>query len=34
MGARGETFRSWIEGSKAALLKEGRLKFTRDFKDL
>jgi hypothetical protein len=31
---RGETFRSWIEGSKAALLKEGRLKFTRDFKDL
>ena len=31
---RTETFRSWIEGSKAALLKEGRLKFTRDFKDL
>ncbi|MFH1910655.1 MAG: SurA N-terminal domain-containing protein [Pseudomonadota bacterium] len=31
---RDETFRSWIEGSKAALLKEGRLEFTRDFKDL
>jgi peptidyl-prolyl cis-trans isomerase D len=25
---------AWIEGSKAALIKEGRLKFTRDFKDL
>jgi peptidyl-prolyl cis-trans isomerase D len=25
---------AWIEGSKAALIKEGRLEFTRDFKDL
>jgi hypothetical protein len=31
---RGETFRAWIEGSKAALLKEGRLEYTRDLKDL
>ncbi len=29
-----ETVKAWIEGSKAALIKEGRLKFTRDFKDL
>jgi peptidyl-prolyl cis-trans isomerase D len=25
---------AWVEGSKAALIKEGRLEFTRDFKDL
>jgi peptidyl-prolyl cis-trans isomerase D len=31
---RSETFKAWIEGSKAALIKEGRLEFTRDFKDL
>jgi peptidyl-prolyl cis-trans isomerase D len=31
---KSETFRAWIEGSKAALIKEGRLEFTRDFKDL
>jgi peptidyl-prolyl cis-trans isomerase D len=29
-----ETVKAWIEGSKAALVKEGRLEFTRDFKDL
>lgn len=29
-----ETVKAWIEGSKAALIKEGRLKYTRDFKDL
>ena len=29
-----EAVKSWIEGSKAALVKEGRLVFTRDFKDL
>jgi peptidyl-prolyl cis-trans isomerase D len=29
-----ETIKAWIEGSKAALVKDGRLKFTRDFKDL
>ncbi len=29
-----EAVKSWIEGSKAALIKEGRLRFTRDFKDL
>ena len=27
-------FLSWMEGSKAALIKEGRLKYTRDVKDL
>ena len=31
---KAEAVKSWIEGSKAALVKEGRLKFTRDFKDL
>ena len=31
---KSETFKAWIEGSKAALIKEGRLEFTRDFKDL
>lgn len=31
---RNETVRAWIEGSKAALIKEGRLEYTRDFKDL
>jgi hypothetical protein len=31
---KSETFRAWIEGSKAALIKEGRLELTRDFKDL
>ncbi|MBU2054464.1 MAG: SurA N-terminal domain-containing protein [Proteobacteria bacterium] len=31
---KGETFRSWIEGSKAALLKEGRLELTKELKDL
>jgi peptidyl-prolyl cis-trans isomerase D len=31
---RSETFKAWIEGSKAALIKKGRLEFTRDFKDL
>lgn len=31
---RTETIKAWIEGSKAALVKEGRLKFTRDLKDL
>jgi peptidyl-prolyl cis-trans isomerase D len=29
-----EATKAWIEGSKAALVKEGRLIFTRDFKDL
>ena len=29
-----EAVKAWIEGSKAALVKEGRLEFTRDFKDL
>ena len=29
-----ETIKAWIEGSKAALVKDGRLEFTRDFKDL
>jgi peptidyl-prolyl cis-trans isomerase D len=29
-----ETVRAWIEGSKAALVKAGRLEFLRDFKDL
>lgn len=31
---KAEAVKSWIEGSKAALVKEGRLEFTRDFKDL
>jgi peptidyl-prolyl cis-trans isomerase D len=31
---KAEAVRSWIEGSKAALVKEGRLEFTKDFKDL
>jgi peptidyl-prolyl cis-trans isomerase D len=31
---KSEAVKSWIEGSKAALVKEGRLVFTRDFKDL
>jgi peptidyl-prolyl cis-trans isomerase D len=31
---KAEAVKSWIEGSKAALVKEGRLKFTRDFNDL
>ncbi|MDA8125805.1 MAG: SurA N-terminal domain-containing protein [Deltaproteobacteria bacterium] len=31
---RSVAVQSWIEGSKAALIKEGRLKYTRDFKDL
>ena len=31
---KAEVIKSWIEGSKAALVKEGRLEFTRDFKDL
>jgi pyruvate dehydrogenase E1 component alpha subunit len=29
-----EAIKAWIEGSKAALVKDGRLEFTRDFKDL
>ena len=29
-----EAIKAWIEGSKAALIKEGRLIFTRDLKDL
>ncbi len=29
-----EVVKAWIEGSKTALIKEGRLEFTRDFKDL
>ena len=31
---KSETVKAWIEGSKAALIKEGRLQYTRDFKDL
>lgn len=31
---RSETFQAWIEGSKAALLKEGRLELSKDIKDL
>jgi peptidyl-prolyl cis-trans isomerase D len=31
---KAEAVKSWIEGSKVALVKEGRLQFTRDFKDL
>jgi peptidyl-prolyl cis-trans isomerase D len=31
---RAELFKSWIEGSKAVLVKEGRLVFTKDFKEL
>jgi peptidyl-prolyl cis-trans isomerase D len=31
---KAEAVKSWIEGSKAALVKEGSLEFTRDFKDL
>jgi len=31
---KSETVKAWIEGSKAALIKEGRLMYTRDFKDL
>ena len=31
---KGEVVRAWIEGSKNALIKDGRLVFTRDFKDL
>jgi peptidyl-prolyl cis-trans isomerase D len=31
---RAETVKSWIEGSKATLIKEGRLKLMRDSKDL
>lgn len=31
---KNETFKAWIEGSKAALIKEGRLEFTKDLKDL
>ncbi len=30
----GEVVKAWIEGSKAALVKDGRLQFTRDVKDL
>lgn len=29
-----EVVMAWIEGSKAAMIKEGRIEFTRDFKDL
>lgn len=29
-----EAVMAWIEGSKAAMIKEGRLEFTRDLKDL
>jgi peptidyl-prolyl cis-trans isomerase D len=29
-----EALKSWLEGSKADLVKQGRLKFVRDFKDL
>jgi len=29
-----EVLKAWIEGSKAALIKDGRLQFTRDVKDL
>ena len=31
---KAEAVKSWIEGIKAVLVKEGRLEFTRDFKDL
>lgn len=31
---KAEALKAWIEGTKAALVKEGRLVFTRDFKDL
>jgi peptidyl-prolyl cis-trans isomerase D len=31
---KSEVVQAWIEGSKNALIKDGRLKFTRDFKDL
>ena len=31
---KAEALKAWIEGTKAALVKEGRLEFTRDFKDL
>jgi peptidyl-prolyl cis-trans isomerase D len=31
---KNETVKAWIEGSKAALIKEGLLEYTRDFKDL
>ena len=31
---KGEVVKAWIEGSKAALIKEGRLEYTRDLKDL
>ena len=31
---QGEVLKAWIEGSKAALIKDGRLQFTRDVKDL
>jgi len=31
---KGEVFRAWIEGSKAAMLKEGRLEMTKELKDL
>lgn len=31
---RREAVMAWIEGSKAAMIKEGRLEFTRDVKDL
>ncbi len=31
---KGEVVKAWIEGSRNALIKDGRLVFTRDFKDL
>jgi peptidyl-prolyl cis-trans isomerase D len=31
---QGEVLRAWIEGSKAALIKDGRLQITREVKDL
>lgn len=31
---KAEMIKHWIEGSKASLVKEGRIVFTRDFKDL
>jgi peptidyl-prolyl cis-trans isomerase D len=31
---KAEAVKSWIEGSKAALVKDGRLEFTKDFKDM
>jgi peptidyl-prolyl cis-trans isomerase D len=31
---KAETIKAWIEGSKAVLVKDGSLEFTRDFKDL